>query len=225
MKVLDVMLWAIVLVLCGAIAFAPRERTPSAQKTAPDAAAASESPPTGAIPTVRVAPGRSARALDPQTVDRYLEVARDVDPALAESLERIRAERPAEAFAVALADKHFLRSLVALKEEDPMLYSFRIDELRMEAKIDHLLDELAVARRAHAPSTAELQEQLPALVEQQMAYSLLARAQYVRRLNQHVQSLRDKIASDSGNFKQAVKDRVKELLDQVDRANDDAPGF
>jgi hypothetical protein len=143
-----------------------------------------------------------------------------VDPARAEALERIRADQSEEAFAEALADKQFLLGLASLKNEDPALYAIRIEELRLEATIDGMVNQLIEARRTSNPAAADLQEKLRELVRMQVGLSLAARGRYWVRLNDHMKTLRDELARDADpvNFQPAVERRFKDLLDQVDAA-------
>ncbi len=214
MRLLDATLWAIVLLLCGVVALAPRERAPSAPASPRGTAQAA--PPTGPAPQY----DRRPRALDQQTIERCLEVVRDVDPARAEALERIRSDQSEESFAEALADKQFLLGLASLKNEDPALYAIRIEELRLEATIDGMVNQLIEARRTSNPAAADLQGQLRELAEMQVGLSLAARGRYWIRLNEHMKSLRDELSRDAdpANFQPAVERRFKELLEQVDSA-------
>ncbi len=226
MKLFDATLWAIVLLLCGAVAFAPRDRAPSAAAPPLATPPAATTPPSttqdraAAAPMTRDPRDRRARALDPQMIERCLEVARDVDPDRAAALERLRATQSPEAFAAALADKQFLLGLASLKNEDPGLYRIRIEELRLDATIDRMVGELIEARRTSNPAATDLQERLHELVKQKVGFSLAARGRYLLRLNDHVKTLRDELSRDAdpANFQPAVERRFKELLEQVDSA-------
>ncbi|MHC4080288.1 MAG: hypothetical protein ACYS15_15950 [Planctomycetota bacterium] len=160
--------------------------------------------------------GRPHRGLSPELIERCLEVARDVDPALADRLEAIRREQPAQAFARALRDARYLTSLTGLKSEDPQLYDVKVKELRIDAQVDRVLEQLAEARRMSSAGVADLEAQLRGLVQQQVAVSLVARGMYLRRLNDQMKSLRDQLDHDLGHFRQAVDRRMKRLLDELD---------
>jgi hypothetical protein len=159
-------------------------------------------------------PGR--HGLSAQLIEQCLEVARDVDPALAERLEAIRRERPGPELAAALRDARYLRNLARLKDEDPKLYDAKVKELRLDAKIDRLLEQIAEARRSGSEGAEELETQLHGLVQQQVAFSLVARGMYLRRLNDQLKTLRDQLAHDLGHFDQAVDERMKVLLRELE---------
>ncbi|MHC4219134.1 MAG: hypothetical protein ACYSU7_11840 [Planctomycetota bacterium] len=158
----------------------------------------------------------SGRSLSPDLIERCLEVARDVDPALADRLESIRRERPPEEFARALREARHLVSLARLKDEDPALYDVKVNELRLDAQVDLVLAELAEARRTMSPGAADLEAQLYRLVRQQVGYSLIARGMYLNRLNQQMKALRDQLEHDLAHNQQAVDRRIKQLLGELD---------
>jgi hypothetical protein len=160
---------------------------------------------------------RSARAgLSPDEIEQCLEVAREVDPELANRLEEARREQAPEKFARALRDAPHLRALNGVRREDPQLYDVKVRELRLDAQADRLLKQLATARATRSPAAGELEAQLHGLVQQQVAVSLVARGMYLRRLNDHVKALRDQLDHDLGHFPQAVERRMKQMLERLE---------
>jgi hypothetical protein len=153
-------------------------------------------------------------------IGRCLEVALEVDPALAARLETIRRDRSEQDFRRAMSRARHLVSLARLKQENPQLYSVKVAELQLQAREDQLLNELIDARRASSPAIAELELELQSVVKAQVAYSLVARGMYLSRLERHVKSLRDELNHDlqPANFQPAVQRRYQGLLDQVDAA-------
>ena len=167
--------------------------------------------------------GRSRRTLSPELIDKCIEVARDVDPQLAEELELIRAERPPADVARAIANARNLRGLAGLRDQDPKLYDVKINELRLDARVERLLEQLIEARRAGSPSADNLEVQLRAQAERQVGYSLAARGMYLGRLKDQVKALREKLEDDLGNFEDAVERRMTQLLDEVEAARNEPP--
>ncbi len=86
---------------------------------------------------------RPGRPLSPKLVEQCLEVARDVEPELANRLEAIRQRSPGPAFERAIRNARHLRGLVDLKQRDPQVYELKVIELRLDAQIDSVLKELA----------------------------------------------------------------------------------
>jgi hypothetical protein len=188
-----------------ALAAQPQNRqTPDHSKRSPD--------------RLRHRSGRAPRDLSPELIEQCLDVAREIDPALADRLEAIRRERPAEEFARALRDARYLVALARLKNEDPQLYDLKVKELQIDAQVDRVLEQLAEAQRTSSPGAADLEAQLRGLVERQVAASLVARGMYLRRLNDQMKTLRDQLDHDLGHFRQAVDRRMKNLLTELDTA-------
>ena len=159
---------------------------------------------------------RAPRDLTPELIEQCLEVAREVDPALADRLEAIRLEQPAEDFARALRDARYLVTLTRLKVEDPQLYDVKVKELRIDAQVDRVLEQLLEAQRTSSTAATDLEAQLHGLVQQEVAVSLVARGMYLGRLNDQMKALRDQLDHDLGHFRQAVDRRMKSLLDEPD---------
>jgi hypothetical protein len=167
-------------------------------------------------PSTSQVPRPTPRGLGPHLIEQCLAVARDVDPALADRLEAIRREKSDAEFAAALREARYLRSLARLKDEDPQLYDAKVKELRLDAQVDRLLDRLAQARRDGSASADDLEKQLYGLVQQQVAFSFVARGMYLRRLNEQMKTLRDQLDHDLGHFEQAVEKRMKHLLGELE---------
>ncbi len=165
-------------------------------------------------------PGPANATLSPDMIERCMDVAREVDPDLAGRLQRIRSERTDQDFRRAMANARYLVGLASLKQQNPQLYDVKIKDLKLQAQVDHLLEQLIAARRGDGVSPAVIQEQLEQLVTHQVGYSLIARGFYLIRLEDHVKSLRDELEHDMqpANLSLAVKRRFQELLDRVDAA-------
>ena len=163
---------------------------------------------------------RPLPALSPDMIEQCMEVAREVDPVLADRLQRIRRDRSEQDFRWAMGSARHLVGLVALKEQNPQLYDVKVNELRLGARVDHLLQELIADRRESSMSAPELETQLERLVNEQVGYSLVARGLYLLRLKEHVKALRDELDHDlqPANLRAARQLRYQELLDRVEKA-------
>lgn len=161
---------------------------------------------------------RDIHRLSAEDIQRCLEVAREVDPQLSQRLEDLRRESPGPAFERAIAGARYLRALANLKQRDPQLYNVKIMELQTDASIDWLLEEIRELRRTGSASIEGLEARLHGLVRIQVAYSIAARGMALRRLNEHVQKVTDKLAEDSEHFEKTVERRLAELLEQVGEA-------
>jgi hypothetical protein len=198
--------------------------------------AADGSSPNSAAPVVELAlaqsdtvpgPGRwtgptdHTDTLSLSMILRCMAVAREVDPDLAARLDMIRRDRSEADFRRAMSQARHLVGLVRLKEENPQLYGIKVAELHVQAQVDRTLEQLIGARQAAAP-VDEYEQELKRLVTQQVGYSLVARGMSLRRLNEHVEALRQELDHDMqpGNFGPAVQRRLQELLKRVDAAVD-----
>jgi len=163
---------------------------------------------------------RQLPALRADMIEQCMEVAREVDPVLADRLQRIRDERSERDFRRAMRNARHLVGLVTLKEQNPQLYDVKVKELRLQARVDHLLDQLIAARREASMSASELETQLERLVNEQVGYSLVARGMYLLRLKEHVQALKDELDRDlqPASLRKARQLRYRELLDRVEKA-------
>ena len=163
---------------------------------------------------------RQLPALSPDMIEQCMDVAREVDPVLADRLERVRRDRSERDFQRAMGSARHLVGLVTLKEQNPQLYDVKVNELQLQARVDHLLEQLIAARREGSLSTADLETQLERMVNQQVGYSLVARGMYLLRLKQHVKALRDELDHDlqPASLRAARQIRYQELLDRVEKA-------
>ena len=164
--------------------------------------------------------GPAHAILSADMIERCMDVAREVDPDLADRLQRIRRDRTEQDFRRAMANARYLVGLAGLKQQNPQLYDVKIKDLKLQAQVDHLLEQLIDARRTESVATDEIEAQLEALVTRQVGYSIIARGFYLIRLEDHVKSLRDELEHDMqpANHRLAVKRRYQELLDRVDAA-------
>ena len=163
---------------------------------------------------------RQLPALSPDMIEQCMEVAREVDPVLADRLQRIRRDRSEQDFRRAMGNARHLVGLVALKEQNPQLYDVKVNELRLQARVDHLLEQLIAARREGSIAIPELEAQLEQLVNEQVGYSLVARGMYLLRLKHHVKALRDELDHDlqPANLRAARQRRFQELQARVEKA-------
>ena len=155
---------------------------------------------------------RQTGTLSPQLIERCLEVAREVDPQLAETLTDLRKRSPGREFERAIRDARHLISLARLKEEDPTLYGIKVQELRLDARIEVLAAEARQARAADSAGAEKLEDELRGLVREQAALSIATRGMALRRLRDHLKTLQDQLNADSANFEQTVDRRLEELL-------------
>lgn len=159
---------------------------------------------------------RPGRPLTPKLVELCLEVAREVEPELANRLEAIRQERPGPAFDRAIGNARHLVGLARLKERDPQLYELKVRELRLDAQIDSVLKQLAGMSPTSSEAAETIEAHVRGLVRQQVAASIASRGMYLLRLKENLTSLQEQLAYDAANFEEAVDRRMEALIEEAE---------
>lgn len=159
---------------------------------------------------------RPGRPLSPKLVELCLEVARDVEPELANRLEAIRQRSPGPAFERAIRNARHLRGLVDLKQRDPQVYELKVRELRLDAQIDSVLNQLAGMSPTSSEATETIEAHVRGLVRQQVAASIASRGMYLLRLKENLTSLQEQLAHDAANFEEAVERRMRALIEEAE---------
>ncbi len=150
--------------------------------------------------------------LTPEFLNQCLEVADEVDPKLAARLRDMQRRSPGPAFERAVRNARHLAGLVRLKESDPALYDVKLRELKVDAQVTALAEQVRQARQTGSGSADELEGELRKLVQTQVALSIASRGMYLQRLREHMKTLQDQIVEDASNFGKAVERRMAELV-------------
>lgn len=156
------------------------------------------SPDAGALIEAGMQGGSPGRALGPEQMDRIVAVARDLSPDLAARLDEARS-RDAEAFRTALGSQaKRLGSLAVLRERRPELYAIRIEELKLEAKVLALGEQLHSAVDAgRSDEAARLEAQLRPLALAFVDSNLRSRAVELASLDAMLRDLRVDLERDA----------------------------
>jgi len=153
-------------------------------------------------------------ALDAAAVGRVLDVATEVDPALADRLRTLQRQDPARFEKTMLTTGRRLVGMAELKRRDPKLYNFKLKEIQVDRRVKRLAGQLQMAREAgDAAAVRRLEKQLRQDVQIQVALSISARVEYLSRLKEHIASLEKRIESEAMNFLDTVEVRMSELAD------------
>lgn len=145
-------------------------------------------------------------------VDRYLEVAAEIDAGLADELRSMCQLDPNRFAKVLRQLGPVLGELVDLKESDPELFWRKIRELHLEATIEPLAASIRIARaRGDTPDPA-IEAEFRALVEAQIAATLSTRQLYLNRMRSELQIAETELARQAGDFGNEVKQRMEWLL-------------
>lgn len=152
--------------------------------------------------------------LTPEMIDRCLEVARDIDPAMGRQLARRRETHPQD-FESALRQQHAWRllAMAQLKQRDPELYATRLGEFSQSLQVNRVAVNLRVAMAANDETLVEsLKDQLRAMLQMQLAMSIKARGDYLCRLEEKMQKVRDEIDREAENFQATIEGRMQHYM-------------
>jgi hypothetical protein len=167
---------------------------------------------SGAHQTPRL-PGQ---ALSAEALAQAIAVARDLDSDLARKLSNLCAEQPAQFEQMIRNSGQRLVAMGELKQRDPQLYGYKLTELRHEMQVRKLSADLGRAMASSDESQARvIEEQLRTVLRLQLALSIKARAEYLCRLEQHIQKVKDEIAREAADFNQTVEKRYQDVLSQA----------
>jgi BMFP domain-containing protein YqiC len=164
--------------------------------------------------------------ITPEAIDRMLEVAREIDAPMAERLESLRVKDPVEFEQAIRQAARRLLAMADLKQRDPDLYEVRVTEMAQAAQVNRVAGQLreAYARNASSSETESLENQLRSLLQVQLALSIKAKAEYLCRLEEHVQKVRDEIDQEATHFATTVEARLQALIaPETDDASDADP--
>jgi hypothetical protein len=147
-----------------------------------------------------------------ETVRVAIQVAREIDPALANRLAALCDKDSAECEQTLRLSGQRLLALAELKQRDPQLYGYKLGEVRHELQIRKLAGDFRRAMATGDTTQAEvIVNQLRTVLQVQLAWSLKARGEYLCRLEEQVQKVKDELARDAAKFQQTVDERLQEL--------------
>jgi len=155
---------------------------------------------------------QQGRVLSTEQMDRIIAVARDLSPELAARLDEARS-RDADSFRSALgAQAKRLGSLAVLRERRPELYAIRIQELRLEAQVLALGEQLHSAIDAgRTDDAARLEATLRPLVLSFVDSNLRSRAVELASLDAMMRELRVDLERDARQRTDTVEQWVSAL--------------
>jgi len=152
------------------------------------------------------------RVLSTEQMDRIIAVARDLSPELAARLDQARS-RDADSFRAALgAQAKRLGSLAVLRERRPELYAIRIQELRLEAQVLALGEQLHSAiDSGRTDDAARLEATLRPLVLSFVDSNLRSRAVELASLDAMMRELRVDLERDARQRTDTVEQWINAL--------------
>jgi len=156
---------------------------------------------------------QSYRELTPELLDECLEIAAEIFPSMAKSLQAQREKDSSGLERQIRRRAAWLLPLVELKHRDPDLYELKLFELKADAQINaiaqHLRQALADGNTVEAE---QLEEQLRALLRFQGVLLLRSRDDYICRLQEHIEQLQEQLQIDRDNFDEQIEQRIQVLI-------------
>lgn len=148
-------------------------------------------------------------------IDRYMDVAEQIDPSLAGRLQSMCQLDPVGFEIVLRRLGPMLSGLADLQADDPDLYQRKITELHLEATVAGIAVEARRAAFDDSPQGAVQREaigaQLQAMVRAQVLTSIENRDLFVERLREHLGLLELEIEADRVDIEGAVQRRLEDL--------------
>jgi hypothetical protein len=193
------------------------EANPSGQDISSDSSHASHAsqeigrPSKGELPHPEHSHG--AARVRPEIFDRCVEVARDIDPALAKRLASLRQQNASEFEQSMRVNGRKLLAMAELKQRDPDLYGAKLSELRFELSVRQKAHELREARAHGTSADAEvLEKQLRTALAIQLGMSIKSRGEIICQLQERINGIRAEIEHQASTFNETVETRFRELV-------------
>ncbi len=141
-----------------------------------------------------------------------LEIAHMIDPDMADRLEHLHNSDPAK-FRVLLASSgRRLLSLAELRSRDPKLFSIKMQEMKTDMRVLEVGRDLRRAvERGDETAIAAIEAELSSLLHMQFAFTVASRAEYVLRLEEHVEQLKKEIDEMVTNMESFIVKRLDEI--------------
>lgn len=149
--------------------------------------------------------------MHPRMLGRMMDVAKEIDPELAEQLRCLCHDDPDALRSVMRRQGRNLSSLVKLKESDPELFEVKVSELKLDGEIYQITKSIRNLGPDGKVSEAQIAS-LRGLVRAKTALSIRAQTLSINRLERHIAAMREKIESTSENFDEVVEEHVERIL-------------
>ena len=144
-------------------------------------------------------------------LEHVMAVANEIDPELANQLSTICEADPAAFEKIIRRQGRPFRSLVRLREQDPELFEVKVAEIKTDAEIYFVTEELKLHNLKDPSSQAQLM-QLHGLVRAKTALSIRAQSLYISRMEQNLDARRSMLEDLTSRFDEIVQERVEQLL-------------
>jgi hypothetical protein len=144
-------------------------------------------------------------------VERVMEVAKELDPELAEQLGTMCQDDPEAFKKIVRRQGRRLASLVHMRESDPDLFEVKLNELKLDAEISQVsksIREIGVDEEVSQAQIATLR----GLVRAKTALNIRVQTLSINRFERHLKALRERLADTSERFDEVVEQHIAEIL-------------
>ena len=162
------------------------------------------------------------RPMPTDRVEDIMAVAKDIDPELAAQLASLCENDPDALQKIIRRQGRRLGSLIHLRESDPELYKVKVTELKTDAEIYHIAQELR-GQDFDAKKTQATIAELEGLVRAKTKMFLQAQALNISRLERHLDGLRQRLEDASTRVEEIVQRRMSQLLQVVGEEKQEQP--
>ncbi len=144
-------------------------------------------------------------------IERVMEVAKEIDPELAEQLGTMCHDDPEAFKKIIRRQGRRLASLVHTRESDPDLFEVKLNELKLDAEIYQVTKSIRVLGVDEEVSQAQIAT-LRGLVRAKIALNIRVQTLSINRLERHVEALKERLTDTSERFDEVVEEQLEELL-------------
>jgi len=157
--------------------------------------------------------GLNVVELTPEMVDKCIEIADMVNPALATRLVEFRKKNPDLLKDRLRANGRQLIALALLEKEDETLYALKVAHLRLDVLVSDLGVQFRNALRSgDTASVDQLEPVLMDHVNAQVVLSISEREAYLTQLRQRIERLECELEEDRANVDRLIEQRFRAVL-------------
>jgi mRNA-degrading endonuclease YafQ of YafQ-DinJ toxin-antitoxin module len=191
------------------------QANPTQQQAAPQGPTARRGPggPGFGRPGGPGASGGPEQVQTEEQLDDLMVVLKDADPDFYSKVERARKESPRAVRDLLATQGPRLFAMAQLKKNDPELYDLKIDDFKLNRRVDALSHEYTRTVKDGKPDGQKVAE-LKELLQKQFDLRQKIREKELERMEKKVSDLREQIQRRKSNKDQMLADRLKELTER-----------